>query len=162
MIKQFFAVVIASTAIALFSTPAYSAERVVLRFSDVEYRLELGQIDRFLLTGDTELPLPDFLKQNPLFRLAILQFLRQEIPISTIRLGNAEQTLLNLAGEMLLEQIALFIQGDRPKESLRQTLNASLRAGKFNPLRFIRNYPEPEIVIDGDRLRELQKVLGGL
>jgi hypothetical protein len=162
MIKQVCAVVIACAATALFSLPVHSAERVILRFSDGEYSLDLGQVDRFLLTGETELPLPEFLKQNPLFRFAVMQFLRQEIPIANTRVGNADQTLVNLAGEMLLDQIALFIEGDRSKESLRQTLNASLRAGKFNPLRFIRSYPEPEIIINGDRLRELQKMLSGI
>ncbi len=150
-------------AVALFcAVPAHSAERVILRFSDAEYSLDLGQVERFLLTGETELPLPEFLKKNPLFRFAVMQFLRQEIPIASIKLDSTQQSLMNLAGEMLLEQVSWLIQGDRPKESLRQTLNASIRGGKFNPLRFIRSYPEPELIINGDRLLELQKTLGGI
>jgi hypothetical protein len=162
MIERICALVIACAVTLVCAVPAHSAERVILRFRDAEYSLDLGEVDRFLLTGETELPLPEFLKQNPLFRLALQQFLRQEIPINSIRVGNGDQTLINLAGEMLLSQIVLFIEGDRPKESLRQTLNAAIRGGKFNPLRFIRSYPEPEIIINGDRLLELQKALGGL
>ncbi len=162
MIKQVCAVVIASGVFALGALPARSAERVVVRFSDAEYIVDVGDIERFLLTGQTELPLPEPLKRNPLFRLAVMQLLRQEIPIASIKVDTTQQSLMNLAGEILLEQITLIIQGDRPKESLRQALNASIRGGKFNPLRFVRSYPEPELIINGDRLLELQKALGGL
>jgi hypothetical protein len=162
MVQAFCALVVALVVTALSAVPVQGAERIVVRFSDGEYSLEVGEIEQFLLTEKTTLPLPEVLKQNPLFRFALLQFLRQEIPISSIKLDSSQQPLMTVAGEMLLEQMALFIEGDRPKESLRQALNASIRGGKFNPLRFLRSYPEPEIIIRGDRLLELQRALGGI
>jgi hypothetical protein len=50
MVQGFCALVVALVVTALSAVPVQGAERIVVRFSDGEYSLEVGEIEQFLLT----------------------------------------------------------------------------------------------------------------
>lgn len=141
--------------------PSFTAEQVSVKYEGKIYSLSIEQIEQFLLTGQSSAPLPAVLKNNPLLRLTALQILYQDIPLSVITKGTHPKILESITSAGVLSQVGQIIrpggEGDG-SAALRTALNASIQEGKFNPMRFIKSFPDREIVIDGDRWNELQKI----
>jgi hypothetical protein len=144
---------------SLPSLPLWSAEQITIKSQGKAYTINVGDVETFLQTGEGEMPLPEFIKQNPLMRFILLQLLRQEFSLAGMAATNP--LIEGIASELLLSQIAQIV---RPagsadgRTALRTALNASFQDGKFSPLRFVKNFPDQEIIIDGDRLADLQKL----
>ncbi|MFN3926508.1 MAG: alpha/beta hydrolase [Pseudanabaenaceae cyanobacterium] len=146
----------------LGTLPLWSAEQIRIKMRGQQYTISVAEIEHFWQTGETEQELPEVLKQNPFLRLMLLQVLRQELPVPTVTPAQGQEVWLGIAQEILWQQLVQIIRpasGGGSAEMLRTTFNASVRNGKINPLRFIRNFPDREIIIDGDQLADLQKSL---
>lgn len=141
------------TSIVFFNPGAIAAERVLFRYGVFQDYISIDELANLAFTGESNSLLGDFLRAKPdLFQL-VRRSLKQEISISLPRLDNA---LSSRTGELLLDQLSQIIlpsTGYANRQALRAAMLLSAsQDSTLSLLEILKNYPTPEVVVDGERL----------
>ncbi|MFN6482813.1 MULTISPECIES: alpha/beta hydrolase [unclassified Nostoc] len=140
--------------ILFLSTPAFAAERVVLKYGILRESISVEEISTFAQTGE----LSGLLKVNVALARqdpkAIRQYLTQPIKVNSEFL---DKVLNSQIGNIILDQISQVISTPSQKAN-RQALRAALvlaanQDGQVSLIEIIKNYPTNEVEVDGDRLQ---------
>lgn len=140
----------------LIINQAIASDKVILRYGIFSEDITNKQLEEFARTGDLDTPFGDFLRQNHSISLIIQHSLKQEIPINLVVLDKA---LNHPIGNFLLDYIGQIIQmpsGNAHKQAIRAALILSAQDNQLSILEVIKNYPDEQIIIDGEKLEKLQ------
>ncbi|BBC24263.1 alpha/beta hydrolase [Pseudanabaena sp. ABRG5-3] len=140
----------------LTTNQAIAADKVILRYGIFSEDVTNKQLEEFALTGDLDTPLGDFLRQNHSISFILQNSLKQEIPINLVALDKA---LNHTIGDFLLDYIGQIIQmpaGSAHKQAIRAALILSAQDNQLSILEVIKNYPDEQIIVDGEKLEKLQ------
>lgn len=135
---------------------AIAADKVILKYGIFSEDITNKQLENFSRTGDLDTPLGDFLRQNRSISFILQHSLKQEIPINLVVLDKA---LNHTVGDFLLDYIGQIIQmpsGAAHKQAIRAALILSAQDNKLSILEVIKNYPDEQIIVDGEKLEKLQ------
>lgn len=160
----------ASAGILFYSTAATAAEKVVLKYSAIRMTLPVSELEIFAETGKMSPALEMLLgnaKKDP-----------ETVRRSLIRPVKVSQSFLDRAlnskvGEVILDEVGQVIRtpsGNENRDALRSALLVSAsNDNEITLLETMKNYPNPEIDVEGDRLVEvygklvvLSEQLGGV
>lgn len=133
-----------------------AAEKITFRYGIFSEDITNKQLEEFSLSGTLDTPLGNFLKQNASLSLILQHSLNQELPVNIIALDKA---LNHIIGDLLLDRIGQVIQmpaGDSHRQALRSAIILSAKDNKLSILELIKNYPDEQVVIDGEKLKKLQ------
>jgi len=160
-------VLLVTTCILIFSTPAFAAERVVLNYGIFRESLSVEELSTFAQTGKLSTSLRVNLalaRQNP---KAIRQYLTEPVKVNPVFL---DKVLNSPVGNVILDQISQVIHTPSRRAD-RQAMRAALilsasQDGQVSLIEIIKNYPTEEVEVDGDRLksayRQLRRLQGSL
>jgi hypothetical protein len=133
-----------------------AAEKITFKYGIFSEVITTNQLEEFVLTGDLETPLGNFLKQNAALNFALQRYLKQQIPVSITVL---DKYLNSIIGEFLLDRIGQVIQmpaGDAHKKAIRSALILSSQDNQLSILEVIKNYPDEQVIVDGENLEKLK------
>lgn len=155
MIRQWALGLAVGLGTALYSTSVVAAEKVVLKYSIIRLTIPVSELETFAETGQMSPALDSLLgkaKKNPdQVRRALMQ------PIK-VRQKFLDQALNSKPGEILLDQVGEVIHtpsGAADRQALRAALVLSAsNDDQMTLLEVIKNYPTPEVDVEGDRLVE--------
>lgn len=136
------------------STPAFAAERVVLKYGIFRESLSVEELSTFAETGEVSPLLKVNLalaRQDP---KAIRQYLTQPVKVNAVFLDRA---LNSQIGNIILDRVSQVISTPSQRAN-RQALRAALvlsanQDGQVSLIEIIKNYPTNEVEVDGDRLQ---------
>jgi hypothetical protein len=144
-----------------YVAPTLAAQRVILTYGPLQEPFSIKDMRVFAETGQL-----DSLRQRQL-RLAgadpevLRGFLNKKLRVDFLFLDRA---LNSLPGEFLLYQIGQVIHNRQrvaPIEALRSSLVLSARGDNYiSMLRFLENYPLPEVYVDGAKLIQIGRKVG--
>ncbi|MEH2152401.1 alpha/beta hydrolase [Nostoc sp.] len=142
------------------STPAFAAERVVLKYGIFRESLSVEELSTFAQTGE----LSGLLKVNlALARQdpkAIRQYLTKPVKVNPVFL---DKVLNSQIGNIILDQISQ-VTYTPSRTADRQALRAALvlsasQDGQVSLIEIIKNYPTNEVEVDGNRLESAYRQL---
>ena len=145
-----------SSLLFLVINQSIAAEKITFKYGIFSEDITNKQLEEFSLSGTLDTPLGSFLKQNASLSLILQYSLNQEIPVNIIALDKA---LNHIIGDLLLDRIGQVIQmpaGDSHRQALRSAIILSAKDNKLSILELIKNYPDEQVVIDGEKLKKLQ------
>jgi Alpha/beta hydrolase of unknown function (DUF1400) len=153
-------VLVLSAYLLIFSTPAFAAEQVVLKYGIFRESLSVKELSTFAQTGELSPSLRVNLalaRQNP---KAIRQYLTQPVKINPVFL---DRVLNSPVGNVILDQISQVIhtpsrRADRQAVRAALVLSAS-QDGQVSLIEIIENYPTEEVEVEGDRLESAYRQL---
>ena len=160
----------AGAGILFYSNAATAAQKVVLKYSAIRMTLPISELEIFAETGKMSPALEMLLgkaNKNP-----------ETVRRSLIRPVKVNQSFLDRAlnsqvGEVILDEVSQVIRtpsGNTNREALRSALLLSAsHDNEMTLLETMKNYPNPEVHVEGDRLVEvygklvvLSEELGGV
>lgn len=160
----------AGAGILFYSNAATAAQKVVLKYSAIRMTLPISELEIFAETGKMSPALEMLLgkaNKNP-----------ETVRRSLIRPVKVNQSFLDRAlnsqvGEVILDEVSQVIRtpsGNTNREALRSALLLSAsQDNEMTLLETMKNYPNPEVHVEGDRLVEvygklvvLSEELGGV
>ncbi|WP_442944463.1 alpha/beta hydrolase [Nostoc sp.] len=153
-------VLVSIICLLFLSTPAFAAERIVLKYGIFRESLSVKELSTFAQTAE----LSGLLKVNlALARQdpkAIRQYLTKPIKVNPVFL---DKVLNSQIGNIILEQISQVISTPSQRAN-RQALRAALvlaanQDGQVSLIEIIKNYPTNEMEVDGDRLESAYRQL---
>lgn len=143
-------------AVAVFSftpTAAKAADEVVLKYGPLERSIPVSTLETFAQTGELSRPLRRYIRIAGERPDRVRQILTREYTISPRLL---DRLLNNPIGETALNQFAGAIyppSGSADPAALRSALVLSAsNDDRISILEVVRNYPTPQVYIDGERL----------
>ena len=131
-----------------------AAEKITFKYGVFSEVITSNQLEEFVLTGDLDTTLGNFLKQNAALNFTLQRSLKQQIPVSITVL---DKYLNSIIGEFLLDRIGQVIQmpaGDAHRKAIRSALILSSQDNQLSILEVIKNYPDEQVVIDGENLEK--------
>ncbi|MEH2180129.1 alpha/beta hydrolase [Nostoc sp.] len=136
------------------STPAFAAERLVLKYGIFRESFSVEELSTFAQTGELSGLLRVNLalaQQDP---KAIRQYLTKPIKVNPVFL---DKVLNSQIGNIILDQISQVISTPSQRAN-RQALRAALvlsanQDGQVSLIEIIKNYTTNEVEVDGDRLQ---------
>ncbi len=136
------------------STPAFAAERVVLKYSIFRESLSVEELSTFAQTGELSGSLKVNLalaRQDP---KTIRQYLTKPVKVNPVFL---DKVLNSQIGNIILDRISQVTYTPSQRAN-RQALRAALvlsanQDGQVSLIKIIKNYPTNEVEVDGDRLK---------
>jgi Alpha/beta hydrolase of unknown function (DUF1400) len=160
----------AGAGILFYSNAAAAAEKVVLKYSAIRMTLPVSELEIFAETGKMSPALEMLLgnaKKNP---ETVRRSLIRPVKVSQSFL---DRTLNSKVGEVILDEVGQVIRtpsGNENRDALRSALLVSAsNDNEITLLETMKNYPNPEIHVEGDRLVEvygklvvLSEQLGGV
>jgi Alpha/beta hydrolase of unknown function (DUF1400) len=160
----------AGAGILFYSNAAAAAEKVVLKYSAIRMTLPVSELEIFAETGKMSPALEMLLgnaKKNP---ETVRRSLIRPVKVSQSFLDG---TLNSKVGEVILDEVGQVIRtpsGNENRDALRSALLVSAsNDNEITLLETMKNYPNPEIHVEGDRLVEvygklvvLSEQLGGV
>ena len=160
----------AGAGILFHSSAAAAAEKVVLKYSAIRMTLPLSELEVFAETGKMSPGLEMLLGKAKKDPEAVRRYLTRSVKVSQRFL---DQTLNSKVGEVILDEVGQVIRtpsGNANREALRSALVLSAtNDNEITLLETMKNYPSPEVYVEGDRLVEaygklvaLSENLGGV
>jgi Alpha/beta hydrolase of unknown function (DUF1400) len=151
------------TGITSFSTAAFAAKQVVLKYRIFRESVSVSELTTFAETGQTSSNLQTYLRMSGQKPEAVRQSLTRQVRINPILL---DRVLNSPIGNTLLDPLAQAIQTPANVEN-RKALRAALVLsasgdGKFSLLEVVQNYPTQEVLLDGDRIEDAYRRLSEL
>ena len=146
----------AGAGILFYSNAATAAQKVVLKYSAIRMTLPISELEIFAETGKMSPALEMLLgkaNKNP-----------ETVRRSLIRPVKVNQSFLDRAlnsqvGEVILDEVSQVIRtpsGNTNREALRSALLLSAsHDNEMTLLETMKNYPNPEVHVEGDRLVEV-------
>ena len=160
----------AGAGIVFYSNAAAAAEKVVLKYSAIRMTLPVSELEIFAESGKMSPALEMLLGKAKKDPEAVRSSLTRGVKVSQSFL---DRTLNSKVGEIILDEVGQVIRtpsGNANREALREAL--VLSAAKDNEITLLeamKNYPTPEVYVEGDRLVEaygklvaLSEQLGGV
>jgi|JFJP01.1.fsa_nt_gi hypothetical protein len=142
--------------LSLKTNQVIAAEKITLKYGIFSEVITTNQLEEFVLTGNLETPLGDFLKQNTSLNLVLQRSLKQEIPVNITVL---DKYLNSIIGDFFLDRIGQVIQmpaGDAHRKAIRSAIILSSQDNHLSMLEVIKNYPDEQVVVDGENLEKLK------
>jgi len=160
----------AGAGIVFYSNAAAAAEKVVLKYSAIRMTLPVSELEIFAETGQMSPALGMLLGKAKKDPEAVRHSLMRPVKVSQSFL---DRTLNSKVGEIILDEVGQVIRtpsGDANREALREALVLSAtNDNEITLLEAMKNYPTPEVYVEGDRLVEaygklvaLSEQLGGV
>ncbi|MEG4035016.1 alpha/beta hydrolase [Microcoleus sp. w1-18aA5] len=160
----------AGAGIVFYSNAAAAAEKVVLKYSAIRMTLPVSELEFFAETGQMSPALEMLLGKAKKDPEAVRNSLTRPVKVSQSFLG---RTLNSKVGEIILDEVGQVIRtpsGNANREALRSALVLSAtNDNEITLLEAMKNYPTPEVYVEGDRLVEaygklvaLSEQLGGV
>ncbi|MBD2089418.1 alpha/beta hydrolase [Microcoleus sp. FACHB-1515] len=135
------------------STAAQAADQVVLKYGVLERSIAVSDLEAFAETGELARPLQRYIRISGEQPERIRQTLTREFTISPRLL---DRLLNNPIGEAALDQLSQAIyppSGSADPAALRSALVLSASDDdRISILEVVRNYPTPQVYIDGERV----------
>jgi Alpha/beta hydrolase of unknown function (DUF1400) len=153
----------ASAGILFYSSAAPAAEKVVLKYSAIRMTLPVSELEIFAETGKMSPALEMLLgnaKKNPeTFRRSLIR------PVK-VNQSFLDRTLNSRVGEIVLDEVGQVIRtpsGNADRDALRSALVLSASNDhEITLLEAMKNYPNSEVHVEGDRLVEVYSKLVAL
>ncbi|MEO6860701.1 MAG: alpha/beta hydrolase [Microcoleus sp.] len=156
--------------IVFYSSAAVAAEKVVLKYSVIRMTLPVSELEIFAETGKMSPGLEMLLSQAKKDPEAVRRSLTRPVKVNQKFLDG---TLNSKVGEIILDEVGQVIRtpsGKANREALREALVLSAtNDNEITLLEAMKNYPAPEVDVEGDRLVEaygklvaLSEQLGGV
>jgi len=160
----------AGAGIVFYSSAAVAAEKVVLKYSAIRMTLPVSELEIFAETGEMSPGLEMLLGKAKKDPEAVRSSLTRRVKVSQSFLDGA---LNSKVGEIILDEVGQVIRtpsGNANREALREALVLSAtNDSEITLLEAMKNYPTPEVYVEGDRLVEaygnlvaLSEQLGGV
>ena len=160
----------AGAGIVFYSSAAGAAEKVVLKYSAIRMTLPVSELEIFAETGKMSPGLEMLLGKAKKDPEAVRSSLTRPVKVSQSLL---DRTLNSKVGEIILDEVGQVIRtpsGNANREALREALVLSAtNDNEITLLEAMKNYPTPEVYVEGDRLVEaygklvaLSEQLGGV
>ncbi|MEG4838052.1 alpha/beta hydrolase [Microcoleus sp. B9-D4] len=160
----------AGAGIVFYSNGAAAAEKVVLKYSAIRMTLPVSELEIFAETGKMSPALEMLLGKAKKDPEAVRNSLTRPVKVSQSFL---DRTLNSKVGEIILDEVGQVIRtpsGNANREALRSALVLSAtNDNEITMLEAMKNYPTPEVYVEGDRLVEaygklvaLSEQLGGV
>ncbi|MEG3921543.1 alpha/beta hydrolase [Microcoleus sp. POL10_C6] len=160
----------AGAGIVFYSNAAAAAEKVVLKYSAIRMTLPVSELEIFAETGQMSPALEMLLGKAKKDPEAVRNSLTRPVKVSQRFL---DQTLNSKVGEIILDEVGQVIRtpsGNANREALREALVLSAtNDNEITLLEAMKNYPNSEVYVEGDRLVEaygklvaLSEQLGGV
>lgn len=160
----------AGAGVLFYSSAAAAAEKVVLKYSAIRMTLPLSELEVFAETGKMSPGLEMLLGKAKKEPEAVRRYLNRPVKVSQRFL---DRTLNSKVGEVILDEVGQVIRtpsGNANREALRSALVLSAtNDNEITLLETMKNYPTPEVYVEGDRLVEaygklvaLSEQLGGV
>ncbi|MEH1943552.1 MAG: alpha/beta hydrolase [Nostoc sp.] len=154
-------VLVTSICFLLLSTPAFAAERVVLKYGIFRESLSVGELSTFAQTGELSRSLRvnfALARQDP---KAIRQYLTQPVKVNLVFL---DRVLNSRIGNIILDRVSQVIFTPSQKAD-RQALRAALvlsasQDAQVSLIEIIKNYPSNEVEVDGVVYRRRHRLEG--
>lgn len=146
-----------STAIALslLSPAAIAAEQVVLKYNIFERSVSVEDLTTFAETGKLSRDLKAYVRASKEDPEKIRKTLTDKVEVNVTTL---DRVLNSIVGNVALEQLSQYIHTSSrkaDKEAMRAALVLSASEdNNISILEIAKNYPTPEVHIDGNRLSE--------
>ncbi len=145
----------AGVGIVFYSTAVAAAQKVVLKYSVIRMTLPLSELEIFAETGQMSSGLEMLLSKANKDPEAVRRYLTRPVKVSQRFL---DQTLNSKVGEVILDEVGQVIRtpsGKANREALREALVLSAtNDNEITLLEAMKNYPNPEVYVEGDRLVE--------
>ena len=160
----------AGAGIVFYSNAAAGAEKVVLKYSAIRMTLPVSELEIFAETGQMSPALEMLLGKANKDPEAVRNSLTRPVKVSQSFL---DRTLNSKVGEIILDEVGQVIRtpsGKANREALREALVLSAtNDNEITLLEAMKNYPNSEVYVEGDRLVEaygqlvaLSEQLGGV
>jgi len=160
----------AGAGIVFYSSAAVAAEKVVLKYSAIRMTLPVSELEIFAQTGKMSPGLEMLLGKAKKDPEVVRSSLTRPVKVSQRFL---DQTLNSSVGKIILDEVGQVIRtpsGNANREALRSALVLSAtNDNEITLLETMKNYPTPEVYVEGDRLVEaygklvaLSEQLGGV
>ncbi|MEG4492765.1 alpha/beta hydrolase [Microcoleus sp. D3_18_C4] len=160
----------AGAGIVFYSNAAEAAEKVVLKYSVIRMTLPVSELEIFAETGQMSPALEMLLGKAKKDPEAVRNSLTRSVKVSQSFL---DRTLNSKVGEIILDEVGQVIRtpsGNANREALREALVLSAtNDNEITLLEAMKNYPNSEVYVEGDRLVEaygklvaLSEQLGGV
>ncbi len=149
--------------VIFYSNAAVAAESIVLKYSIIQMNVPVVELENFAKNGQLSPALEMLLgkaKQNPeRFRQAMIK------PVK-VNQKFLDKALNSKPGEMILDEVGQVIHtpsGGADRQALRSALVLSAsQDNEITLLEMIKNYPTPEVHVEGDRLIEAYSKISSL
>lgn len=145
----------AGVGILFYSSATAAAQKVVLKYSAIRMTLPLSELEVFAETGKMSPGLEMLLGKANKDPEAVRRYLTRPVKVSQRFL---DQTLNSKVGEVILDEVGQVIRtpsGKANREALREALVLSAtNDNEITLLEAMKNYPNPEVYVEGDRLVE--------
>jgi hypothetical protein len=145
----------AGAGIVFYSSAAVAAEKVVLKYSAIRMTLPVSELEIFAETGKMSPALEMLLGKAKKDPEAVRSSLTRRVKVSQSLL---DRTLSSKVGEIILDEVGQVIRtpsGNANREALREALVLSAtNDNEITLLEAMKNYPTPEVYVEGDRLVE--------
>jgi hypothetical protein len=145
----------AGVGIVLYSSAAAAAEKVVLKYSAIRMTLPVSELEIFAETGKMSPGLEMLLGKAKKDPEVVRRSLMRPVKVSQSLL---DRTLNSKVGEIILDEVGQVIRtpsGKANREALREALVLSAtNDNEITLLEAMKNYPAPEVNVEGDRLVE--------
>ncbi|MEG5009398.1 alpha/beta hydrolase [Microcoleus sp. B4-C5] len=160
----------AGAGIVFYSNAAVAAEKVVIKYSAIRMTLPVSELEIFVETGKMSPGLEMLLGKAKKDPESVRNSLTRPVKVSQSFL---DRTLNSKVGEIILDEVGEVIRtpsGNANREALRSALVLSAtNDNEITLLEAMKNYPTPEVYVEGDRLVEaygklvaLSEQLGGV
>jgi len=151
------------TSILLYSTSAFAAQKVVLKYGIFRGSLSVSELTAFAETGKISPALGFYLKAAHRNPQEVRQVLNQEVGVNSLFLSHI---LNSRIGESLLDQLSQAVHtpsGKKDREALRSSLVVSAaQDNKLTLIEVIQNYPTSEVQVEGKRVVQASDQLRAL
>jgi Alpha/beta hydrolase of unknown function (DUF1400) len=138
-----------------YSSAAAAAEKVVLKYSAIRMTLPVSELEIFAETGKMSPGLEMLLGNAKKDPEAVRRSLMRPVKVSQSLL---DRTLNSKVGAIILDEVGQVIRtpsGKANREALREALVLSAtNDNEITLLEAMKNYPAPEVNVEGDRLVE--------
>jgi len=153
----------AGAGIIFYSSAAVAAEKVVLKYSAIRMTLPVSELEIFAETGKMSPGLEMLLGKAKKEPETVRRSLTRPVKVSQSFL---DRTLNSKVGEIILDEVGQVIRtpsGNANRSALRSALVLSAtNDNEITLLEAMKNYPAPEIDVEGDRLVEAYNKLVAL
>jgi len=162
--------VAAGAGILFHSSAAVASEKVVIKYSVIRMTLPVSELEIFAETGKMSPGLEMLLGKAKKDPETLRRYLTRPVKVNPRFL---DRTLNSKVGEVILDEVGQVIRtpsGNANREALRSALVLSAtNDNEITLLETMKNYPTPEVYVEGDRLIEaygklvvLSEQLGGV
>jgi hypothetical protein len=144
---------IASVAAVLLANRAIAAEKVIFKYQSFRPSVSVDELTNFAETGKVSQNLNFYFNRSNQNPQTVRSILRREVNADPVVL---DRVLNNRIGEFLLDRIGQSVStssGEENRQALRSAIVLSAnKDNKISLIEIIQNYPNSEVVVDGERL----------